>query len=323
MDPQSKMVLYPSNSERLDIINHWLRQIGLLNTTPHEIISSCSVFATNPYQNRFQFNIGEVIGYIKSQNNYIVNITIQQCIIGCRIQVNMDRNKNTFLNEPNKEFWIELPSPNIVPPLPFPFDNHKTEASKDIEEEEIGLDDLGEEVPLKSFEDNSVVFDVPSSFVEISKWAGTILEDDYIFFFEFKVSVDHLSLIVKYMFHCKGKEIKYNVDAECIQKYRSIKDIIDNEWILQFLDMVDCMKDGMVGFLKAVDYMDITILMRLCVFWILFSLKDKGESKQKIVDYFERNGIANLLHICVDADYYNTDGDAMKMIEFIDKLYDD
>ena len=280
MDPVSQFVLYPSESDRIDIINHWLRHSSLVQITPDEIIACCNVFAQNPYQTRLEFKRFEKIGYIHPADNYIVNTTIEKCIIGCRVKIDIDeiQEDNTYPISP----WIELPSNKIVPPLLI----ERRKASKSWGSECGGLDDGYE--GLRSEDDPSIHFDVPELYAKISKLAAAKLYDTY--YFRFKISVDHLSLIVKYMFHCKGEEPPiFESDAITIKKFKSLKDVITDEWVLEFLDMVNFCKGEMIGFLKSVDYMDVPHLRKFCIYWIIFRLRDEGKSEQEIVDYFQRN----------------------------------
>eukprot|EP01084_Bolivina_argentea_P096385 173301_1 len=270
MNPQTGNVLYSPESQRRSIINNWIQVGNIQNNIPYEIIMLCIIFSNNPYKNRFDFKIGEFVGYIKPKSNCIQNQKIIHCIIGRGVYI--------------RGIWMELPNQNIVPPL------NQFEAMEDEYDSEYnGLNDEWDCYLLISCErNNPTKLEIPCQYAYISGYVQTLAAGENLYKNRIGgVNANFLSLIVKYMFHYKGKEPEFEVFFQQAHISIGFEDMIEmDEWLLEFLNCVDCMENGIKNLLLAADYMSIPKLKIICIWKLICGLEVKFRKEMRDAFHF-------------------------------------
>ena len=91
------------------------------------------------------------------------------------------------------------------------------------------------------------------------------------------------------MFHCQGHEQEDYVISIDFAGDDTFEDVIKDEWLVDFMGCVECMKAGVIGLLLASNYVGLPVLTRICVLKIMLNLK--GKSKQDAKQFLQEKGI--------------------------------
>ena len=271
-------ILYLTTIQRRQILNHWLRKFIPSEQTPDEIIALFINFSNNPFENCFEFKVGQKVRYQKNSGQSMLQAVIAECIIGCRVSLCVigDSEEEVGLIDAAHE---ELPSDKIFP-----------SSLGEIDAMNPKNDDWDDTLLLVSGGEVPVRYDVPKRYLEVSSFCTTILEGDSeaISMEVRQVSPHYLTMIVKYMYHYKGCEGVYNIDIDSVGD--AFEDTITDEWLVEFIKCIECMDDGVIGLFLAANYMDILVLSKVCILKIMLNLKVK--SKEEAMKYLSDNGIS-------------------------------